>query len=180
MLKRCKILSDKNEVVPLREATKEVEVAITRLALLHLSFSNILFEEFGETKGSELVIKSIMEYGQRIAEMVNKGGDDLPKWGVHSGEHYQDEEGRYIVSGCNLAKTFKQYNELSFGRLYCYIDAAKSMSLDPLQKLIHKTCEACGDDHCTFEIVPTTEEEREHFFNKDKNWRIIDPRLVED
>ena len=169
-----------NEVVSLKEAINEVEVAITRLALLHLSFSKVLIEELGEARGTELVIKSIMEYGLRIADNVSKGGEDLPKWGVHSGKSYQDEQGRFIVKGCNLAKAFKQSNELSLGRLYCYIDAAKSMSLDPSEKLIHTTCEACGDDQCTFEVAPTTEEERKHFFKRDKNWKFIDPRLVED
>lgn len=168
------------EVIPLKEAINEVEVAITRLALLHLSFSKILVEEFGKKRGSELVIKSIMEYGRRITERVSKGGEDLPKWGVYSGEFYQDEAGRNIVSGCNLAKIFNQYNESELGCLYCYVDAAKSMSSDPMKKLIHNTCEACGDDKCTIELVKTTEEERKQFTNSDDNWKYVDPRLVQE
>ncbi|MFX0066283.1 MAG: hypothetical protein ACFFC7_29315 [Candidatus Hermodarchaeota archaeon] len=173
-------MSDKKEVVSLEEAVKEVEVAMTRVALMHLSFSKILIEEFGEQRGTELVIKSIMEYGKRITGIVSKGGQDLPKWGVYSGEIYQDEEGRYIVSGCILAKIFKEYNELDLGRLYCYVDAAKSMSSDPMKKLIHITCEACGDDQCTFEFLPTTEEERKQFIDRDNNWKNIDPRLIQE
>ncbi|MFX1254416.1 MAG: hypothetical protein ACFFCZ_22580 [Promethearchaeota archaeon] len=173
-------MSDKKEIVPLEEAEKEVEVAMTRLALMHLSFSKILIEEFGEKRGTELVIKSIMEYGRRITEIVKKGGQDLPKWGVYSGEIYQDEDGRYIVSGCILAKIFKEFNELNLGRLYCYVDAAKSMSSDPMNKFIHVTCEACGDDQCTFEFVPTTEEERKQFKTGDHNWKYVDPRLIQE
>ena len=170
-------MGEKIELVPLEEAIKEVETAITRLALLHLSFSKILVEEFGDKRGSELVIKSIMEYGRRINEVVSKGGDDLPKWGVYSGEVYQDEDGRYHVTGCNLAKVFKQSNELNLGCLYCYVDAAKSMDADPMKKLIHTSCEACGDDHCTLEFVDTTEEERNSFITRDKKLKYVDPRL---
>ncbi|MHA2297484.1 MAG: hypothetical protein ACXAEU_18665 [Candidatus Hodarchaeales archaeon] len=173
-------MADNNEIVSLEEAKKEVEVAITRLALMHLSFSKVLIEEFGNDKGSELIIKSIMEYGQRITELVNKGGKDLPKWGVHSGDAYQDEDGRFIVTGCNLAKIFKQFNELDLGLLYCYVDAAKSMASDPMKKLIHVKSEACGDDRCTFEYVQTTEEERKNFINRDKNWKRVDPRLYQE
>ncbi|MFW9904821.1 MAG: hypothetical protein ACFFFH_10850 [Candidatus Thorarchaeota archaeon] len=168
------------ESIPLEEAIKEVETAITRLALLHLSFSKILVEEFGTERGSELVIRSIMEYGRRINEVVNKGGKDLPKWGVYSSEVYQDDDGRYHVTGCNLAKTFSQSNELNLGRLYCYVDPAKSMDSDPTKKLVHTFCEACGDDNCTLEFVETTEEERTSFNERNRKWKYVDPRLVQD
>lgn len=173
-------MANKTKVVPLDEAIKEVKTAITRLALLHLSFANVLVEEFGDEKGSELVIKAILEYGQRINETVKRGGSDLPKWGVYSGEIYQDEAGHFIVSGCNLAKVFKQFNELNLGRLYCYVDAARSMDSDPGKKLIHTTCEACGDDKCTLEFFQTTEEERDNFRNRNNNWKYVDPRLYQD
>jgi hypothetical protein len=47
-------------------ASHEVEVAMTRLALLHQSFSKTLIEGFGLEKGRELIIRSIMEYGERM------------------------------------------------------------------------------------------------------------------
>ncbi|MFX0124738.1 MAG: hypothetical protein ACFFAE_14000 [Candidatus Hodarchaeota archaeon] len=170
-------MDGKMATIPLEEAIKEVETAITRLALLHLSFSKILIDQFGSERGSELVIKAIMDYGRRINEMVRRGEQDLPKWGVYSGDVYQDEDGRYIVKGCNIAKIFKEFDELDLGCLYCYVDAAKSMDSDPMKKLIHTTCEACGDDQCTLEFVDTTEEERISFKSRDKNMKYIDPRL---
>ncbi|MHA2272190.1 MAG: L-2-amino-thiazoline-4-carboxylic acid hydrolase [Candidatus Hodarchaeales archaeon] len=173
-------MSHPQERVSLAEAEGEVEVAVTRLALLHLSFAKILIDEFGEDRGEELVIKSIMEYGKRIAERISEGKPDLPKWGVHSGGVSQDAEGRFIVRGCNLAKVFSEYNELELGRLYCYIDAAKSMAADATEKLIHTTCEACGDSCCTFDIVPTSEEERKHFLDRNSDWKYVDPRLVQE
>jgi hypothetical protein len=40
-------MAEKERSVSVKEATHEVEIAITRLALLHLSFSRTLVEELG-------------------------------------------------------------------------------------------------------------------------------------
>ncbi len=159
--------------VPVKEAIHEVGVAITRLALLHLSFSKILVDELGEEEGKELIIKSILEYGKRVGERVKRGLQDLPKYGV-TGEY---KEGR--IYNCVFAKVFREYGEEDLGCLYCYVDPAKTMAIDPDQKAIHKTSAACGDDYCTFEQVLTTEKEREDFRNMDKDWKYVDLRLVE-
>jgi len=166
-------MTEKEEFVPLKEAVHEVEVAIIRLALMHLSFSKTLVEEFGKEKGKELIIKSILEYGKRVGERIKQGLQDLPKYGVHG----RYKEGK--VYDCVLAKVFHEYGEEDLGCLYCYIDPAKTMAVDPKQKIIHKTCAPCGDDYCTFERVPTTEKERQDFINKDKDWKYVDPRIVE-
>jgi hypothetical protein len=159
--------------VPIEEAIHEVEVAITRLALLHLSFSKTLVEELGEEKGKEVIIKSILEYGKRGGDRTQRGLQDLPKYGV-SGEY---KEGR--IYNCVLAQVFREYGEEDLGCLYCYVDPAKTMAVDPDQKSVHKTSAACGDDYCTLERVSTTEKEREDFRNMDKDWRYVDLRLVE-
>ena len=70
---------------------------MTRLALLHLSFSKTLVEEFGEKTGKELVIRSILEYGKRVGERTKRGLPDLPKYGVYG--EYKDEK----VYDCVLA-----------------------------------------------------------------------------
>lgn len=160
-------------LVPIEEATREVEIAIIRLALLHLSFSKTLVNELGESKGKEMIIKSILEYGKRVGERIKKGLPDLPKYGIYA---YHDKEKFY---GCVLAKIFQEYDEEDVGRLYCYVDAAKSMQVDPDYKLIHKTCAACGDDNCTFERVSTTEKDRKSFQRMEKDWRLVDKRLLE-
>ncbi len=165
-------MTGEDDRVPLSEASREVEVAMTRLALMHLSFSKTLIEELGEEKGKELVIKSIMEYGKLVGERVKRGLPDLPKYGVYG----ECVEGR--VYDCILAKIFREYGEEDLGRLYCYIDSAKTMAADPYQKLIHKECAACGDDYCTFCSAPTTEKERQDFRRKEAGWREVDPRLA--
>lgn len=157
----------------LAEATHEVGVAMSRLALLHLSFSKTLVEEFGEKKGKELVSRSIMEYGKRVGERTKRGLPDLPKYGVYG--EYKDEK----VYDCVLARVFHEYGEEDIGCLYCYVDPAKTMAADPDHKLMHKDCAACGDDYCTFELVPTTKREKADFKRSGTGWRNVDPRLAQ-
>ena len=56
-------MTDKDEVVTREDAIKQVETAVTRIALIHLGYAKTLVEELGEEKGKELIIKSMMEYG---------------------------------------------------------------------------------------------------------------------
>ena len=172
-------MNDAEKVVSLKEAKKEVGVAITRLALMHLAYSKTLIEELGDKHGEEIIIRSILEYGRRISEIVKQGEQDLPSYGVYSGEVYQDDEGKYNVTGCNLARIFKQFNELDLGRYYCYVDPAKSMASDLEKKLVHTSCEARGDSRCTLEFLTTTKEDRESFsLNDISRWKHSDPYLL--
>ena len=170
-------------VVPLEEAKQQVRIAMTRAALLHLAYSKTLVEELGEQRGKELALRAIMEYGRRVGERVKRGLPDLPKYGV-----IEREEGggtgnkwfeNYRAYDCVFANTFKEYGELDLGSLYCYVDPAKSMAADSDHKLIHGKCAACGDDYCTFEVLPTTEQERTDFTSKRSDWKHVDPRLAE-
>jgi len=167
-------MTGREETVSLGEAKREVETAITRLALLHLSFSKTIVDEFGEEKGKELIVKSILEYGRRVGERIRRGLPDLPKYGVHGGS----KDGR--IYDCVLAKIFREFGEQKVGCLYCYVDPAKTMAVNPERKIIHTTCAACGDDCCTFKEMPTTEKERQGFISKDKDWKYVDPRLAKD
>ena len=166
-------MAGKGEVVSLKEAREQVEIAVTRLALLHLGFSKTLVQEFGEEKGKELIIKSILEYGRMVGERIKMGLPDRPKYGVHG----LSREGK--IYDCVLAKVFREYGAQDLGCLYCYVDSAKTMAADPGKKMVHKTCAPCGDDFCTLEVSATTEKERKDFMGKSKDWKYVDPRLVE-
>lgn len=155
------------------EATREVEVAITRVALLHLSFASTLVKDLGEERGRELILKSIMEYGRRIGERTKRGAQSLPKFGVYRGSR----DGK--IYDCIFSKVFHEYGEEDLGCLYCYVDAAQSMGADPKNKLVHKECAACGDDFCTFELVKTTDKEKKDFASMNVDWRLVDPRLAQ-
>lgn len=189
-------MAEREEVVPVKEAIEQVGVAMTRLALLHLAFSETLVEQLGEEKGKELIINSILEYGKRVGERTKEGCQELPYYGVHEGYFYADDEyidarskprsegekwdfSLYKVYGCILAKIFRGYGKEDLGCLYCYVDPAKSMAADPNYKLKHTACEVCGDEYCAFDLVPTTEKERKDFINKSKDWKYVDPILVE-
>ena len=158
--------------VPLSEATQEVEIAVTRLALLHLAFSKTLVEELGERRGKELIIKSICEYGKRIGARTRQGARDLPKYGVTG----KFEDGK--AYDCVLGRIFREYGEEELGCLYCYVDAAKSMAVDPAKKLVHGSSIACGDEFCSFEWMPTTAKERKDFTDNAPDWQSVDPRLA--
>lgn len=190
-------MAKREEVVSIKEAREQVEVAINRLALMHLAFSRTILEELGEVKGKDLIIKSILEYGKRVGERTKQGRQDLPYYGLHDKYVYADKEyvdtrkkpisedetwdlSLYRVYGCVLAKIFHEYGENDLGRLYCYVDPAKSMAVDPNRKLVHTACEPCGDDHCAFELLPTTVKERKDFMSKSKDWRNVDPILAKE
>lgn len=190
-------MTNKEENATLKDAMEQVKTAVTRIALIHLGFSKTLVEELGEDKGKELIIKSMIEYGKLVGKQTRKGGQDLPYYGLHDKYVYDDHEfidtrncpvprdkdfdfTRYRVYGCMLAKVFRELGEEELGRLYCYVDSAKSMAVDPSRKLIHTACEPIGDDCCQFDMVPTTEKEREDFENKSEEWKEVDPILVKE
>ncbi|NPD89270.1 MAG: hypothetical protein HGN29_11140 [Asgard group archaeon] len=185
------------EKIPFEEAKEQVELAMIRLALMHLSYSKILVQEFGEEKGKEFILKSIMEYGRRVGKRALEGHHDLSHYGVHSKYVYKEKEyidARDIISlideddfdyskleihGCILAKIFKEYNEEDLGKLYCYIDASNSMTTNPETKAIHTKCVLCGDDYCQITSVETTEKERKDFEKLNPEWKNVDPLLLD-
>jgi len=179
-LKR-KHCTHKRDVVPLEEAKEQVGIALTRAALLHLAFSKTLVDKFGEQKGKELALRAIMEYGRRVGERIKQGLPDLPKYGVVGTEELGEGDGENGARAydCVFARTFKEYGELEVGYLYCYVDPAKTMTQDPSRKLVHRDCAACGDDFCSFEVLPTTGKERVDFTSKHGDWKSVDPRLAE-
>ena len=193
----CQINNYSMDKVPFEEAKEQVEIAMIRLALMHLSFSKILVQELGEKKGKELILKSIIEYGSRAGKRAMKGHQDLSHYGVHSKYIYDDKEyidARDIISltqedsfdyskleihDCILAKIFKEYDEEDLGKLYCYIDASNSMTTNPNTKAIHTKCVLCGDDYCQIKSVDTTEKERKDFENSNPEWKNVDPLLLD-
>ena len=178
--------------VPLDEAMEQVRTVGIRLALMHLAYARTLVEEHGMEKGRDLIIKAMMAYGKLVGERNKSGQQDLPWYGFHDKYAYKEEtyldtreestddfdHAFFKVYGCVLAKIFLEYDEPELGALYCYVDAAKSMAVNPDFKLIHTACEVCGDEFCAFDSVPTTEEERNDFQNQDPSWKKTDSILI--
>ena len=182
------------EDVPFQEAFQQVRIAMSRLALLHLAFSRTLVNQIGEEHAEELILKSIMEYGRLIEEYATKKKQESPFYGIHgkymyNGEEYKDTRdflsrikdvdfSLLEIYDCSLAEVFMFFKEKKLGKLYCYIDAAKSMANDPYSVAIHTKCVLCGDDYCQIDVKQTTDDERISFKESKEDWKNIDPILL--
>lgn len=155
------------------ECIKQVEIAVKRIALLHLAYVKMLIKEFGEEKAKELSLKAIMEYGKLIGERIIRGLPDFPKYGAS-----EKTEGNRVY-GCKIAEVFLEYGMEKFGCIYCYVDPAKSMAMNPEKKIIHTSCVLLGDDYCEFETHDTSSDEREFFKSGSIEWKKVDPKLYE-
>ena len=137
---------DMDKMVPVEEAAAQVKVVATRLALMHIAYARTLVEELGEDKAKETVIKAMMEYGRMVGERNQAGEQDLPFYGLHEKYSYKKEEFQdtrdlpaeetgemdwdaFKVYGCVLSEVFQEYGEMELGRLYCFVDAAKTMAV---------------------------------------------------
>ncbi|MFP3951447.1 MAG: L-2-amino-thiazoline-4-carboxylic acid hydrolase [Candidatus Bathyarchaeia archaeon] len=157
------------EKVPLTEAENEVKVVTQRLALLHLSYAKTLVEEFGWEKGKQLILDSIKMYGEFIAERVKLGHQSLPKYGF-----WERREDKPPL--CELGKIMREYGEPEIGSLYCLVDPAKTMAVNPNEKMIHTKCMIIGDEWCDFDTISTSEEDRREF-ERGKDWSHVDPLI---
>jgi hypothetical protein len=174
-------MSAQDEMISRRQAADEVALATRRLALLHLAFAETLVDELGETRGRELVVRAIRNYGHKIAkkarqaaleqglplmpEHYDAGGPNWPSIGTCDAVESVEVEGerRTRVHGCALAKVWREYGGEALGRLYCLIDVAKMMAYNPAFKVTHISAEPDGDDYCELVLRKTTAQEREDF-----------------
>lgn len=164
-------MPESGEMVPLKEAENEVKVVAQRLALLHLAYAKTMIDRFGWDRGKTLVLDAVRLYGEYVAERTKQGHQSLPKYGF-----WERREERPPL--CELGKIMLEMGEPELGALYCLIDPAKTMAADPCEKMIHTKCMILGDDHCEFDTVPTTEQERRDF-HEGKDWAYVDPLIDE-
>lgn len=179
-------------LVTLDEAREQVKKVCGRLALLHLSFAKTLINELGEEKGTELILKSIKDYGRRIGEeaknaVISQGLDnkpenyreDLPLYGMHEGTEMVEVDGekRIRAYGCVMGELWNELGEGKIGRYYCFVDPAKYMAFNENSKLIHTKALPCGDEYCELVLRQTTEQEKDDFSSPDKDWSYMDKRL---
>jgi len=157
------------EMVPLEEAENEVRVVTQRLALLHLAYAKSIVEALGWEEGRQLILDSIRLYGEYVAERTRQGHQSLPKYGF-----WERRPGKPPL--CELGKLVVEMGEPRLGALYCLVDPAKTMAADPSTKMVHTKCMILGDDQCSFETIPTTEEDRRDF-KKGRDWAHVDPLI---
>ncbi len=188
-------MTTKEETVTLEQTKKWLRMVETRLGLLHLAFCKTLVDELGKEKGKALIMKAIKDYGIRVGERVKakvtaQGLDtapanfqaDLPPQDImHETVEITEPSGeKREVKHCTMAKVWLEYGEGELGALYCYVDTAKTMAFNPNFKWIHTKIFPLGDETCELEFsVPTTEQEKRDFADKDKDWSYINP-LIKD
>jgi hypothetical protein len=160
-----------DEMVPLAEAENEVKVVTQRLALLHLAFSRTIVDNLGWDAGKQLILDSIKQYGEYVAERTKQGHQGLPKYGF-----WENREDKPPL--CELGKIMLELGEPELGAMYCLIDPAKTMAADPNKKMIHTRCMILGHDECQFDTIPTSDEEKESF-KKGIDWSFVDPVIDE-
>lgn len=160
-----------DEMVPLAEAENEVKVVTQRLALLHLAFSRTIVDKLGWDAGKQLILDSVKQYGEYVAERTKQGYQGLPKYGF-----WENREDKPPL--CELGKIMLELGEPELGAMYCLIDPAKTMAADPNKKMIHTRCMILGHDECQFDTIPTSDEEKESF-KKGMDWSFVDPVIDE-
>jgi hypothetical protein len=181
--------SREQETVSLEKAKEQVAKACRRIAMLHIAYARTLVEEFGPEEGKRLAKRAIKAYGKMVGETArerakNRGlestpgnyVEDLPEFGLYEElEKIETEEGLIRrLKGCAMGKTWREMGEEELGRIYCYIDPAKSMSYNPDWALVHKTCMPDGDPHCDLCYRRTTEEEKSDFLKDDTDFENLD------
>jgi len=186
-------MTERQQMILLEEAAHEVALASRRIALLHLAFAQTLVEEFGEKRGTELIVKAIKAYGTRVGEEARASvlaqgleltpanfsagaARGLPRFGMHEGKKSVEVDGetRFRSYGCVMGNLWKELGEGKLGRLYCLVDPAKFMAFNPDYKLAHAKAIPDGDPYCEFCIRKTTEQERRDFASQEADWTYID------
>ena len=186
-------MTESTNTIPLADAAHEVELVSRRLALLHLAFAKTLVQEFGQSKGRQLVTKAVKVYGRMIGKQVREDvfaqgleptpenygvgtSRSLPNIGMHAGSETVEIDGKKRIRayGCVMARVWNEYGENKLGRLYCYVDPAKYIAYNPDYVLAHVKALPDGDDYCEFCVRQTSPKERADFASDDADWLYID------
>ncbi len=183
------IAANRGDVVPLEEAKEQVRRVCARLGLLHYAFAQTLVDELGENRGRQVAMNAIKLYAIKIGEDVKAKvdaqeqdnspenyGEDLPIYGMHDGREvvHVDGESRTRVTGCVMAKVWRDLKAEDLGRIYCYVDPCKYMAYNPNFKLVHHKAMPDGDDYCEMSVKQATEKDREQFAAKDADLSMLD------
>ncbi|MEW6142383.1 MAG: L-2-amino-thiazoline-4-carboxylic acid hydrolase [Chloroflexota bacterium] len=177
--------------IPLEDAVRQIELVCRRLGLLHLAFSDVLIEEYGDEMGRRLIIRAIKKYGCLIGEAKRKKAiadglpltpeamakyRDIPTIGMHRRAESVEVDGerRRRAYGCVMAKVWHEYGRDDVGRLYCFVDPASAMTFNPDFKTAHTRAEPDGDPYCELVNRPTTEKDRSEIEKQDPDWEAID------
>jgi hypothetical protein len=149
---------DENKVISEKKCIQQVRGMGIMFGQLYYHFATTLLEEFGETKGKELILKAIRSYGHerglQVKKEVLKHGlelnienfrkfSDLPPLGWE----IEDDKIKYCpYADPLLEKGFKEH-----GILYCEVDFAKYEAYNPDMKVKRVKSLFKDDGYCKYE-----------------------------
>ena len=149
------------ETIKRSEAKEQVILAIRRLAFYHATMVEVLKEKLGEEAGRALAHEVVDRYGRKIGAAARerteaKGleptienySEDLPSLGFEA-ERVSNDPRTSRVTGCPLAKVWKEMGCEEDGRLYCWVDQAKFDEYNPDLVCEHKVhCIRDNEGYC--------------------------------
>jgi len=157
----------KEEIIPKKEAVRQIELALRRAALLYHYFAKTLIDEFGEEKGSQLIRRAIDVYGAHIGKDARRKADerglpptpehfesDLPMLAWKTEMVVVDGEERARVYHCPLAKEWLDLGEGRKARPYCFVDQAKMHAFNSEYEYVHVKNLLDGDPYCELVVRP--------------------------
>lgn len=155
------------ETIAKSEAKEQVELALRRLAFYHATMVEVLREKFGDKDGRALAHEVVDRYGRKIGKSARDRTDaeglqatpmnyseDLPMLGFDA-ERLSEDPMTIRVTGCPLAKVWKEMDCEEDGSLYCWVDQAKFSSYNDELVCEHKShCMRDGKSYCDIVVMP--------------------------
>lgn len=167
-------MKKKEEMISKKEALRQIQFALRRLAMVYHYFCETLVEELGEEKATELTMKAVDAYGNRIGLEARKKAkekgltitpenfeSDLPDMAWKTETMVIDKEERERVHHCPLAAEWLEWGDPKKARLYCYVDQAKMRGFNPEFEYIHFKNLLDGDPYCELGIRQKEKKEPE-------------------
>jgi len=160
-------MQDKEGMIPVGDALKQINLGLRRAAMIYHHFAETLVDELGEGKGKELIRKAIDAYGDRVGREAKKKAQkkgllltpdnfesDLPFLAWEAEEVVIEGEKRVRVHRCPLAVEWLKWSDPKKARLYCYVDQAKMRGFNPEYEYVHLKNVLDGDAYCELAVRP--------------------------
>ena len=157
----------KEDMIARDEALRQIRLGLRRAALLYHFFAQTLTDELGESRGRDLIRKTIDAYGEHIGREARRRVDerglsptpenfesDLPDLAWETEQVIVDGEERVRVQHCPLAEHWLALGDPGKGRLYCFVDQAKMRGFNPDFEYVHTRNVLDGAPYCELVVRP--------------------------
>ena len=161
---------DVKTLKPTDDWERDVWLMARRAALLYYYMGKTIIDHAGEEKGKELIKKAVWDYGvhcgKAVAEGVKAMGlplevgnfrkvPDLPSRGWRANMVTKPDGSPQSQNvHCPLASVWKELGEEELGRIYCFVDQAKTEGYNPELECLHAHNVLDGDPFCEIIMRP--------------------------